>query len=127
MGPIKEGDRFFRVSHVGRSPRCDWVVVVRVGRKWAEIVREDLVKRFPDRADWRTDRFEIETMNLDGGRFTSPGRVYRTEEEYRDRLLRDRLWTDFRRQVVHIYTPRDLTAINILKAADALGLRLKEE
>lgn len=122
MGPIKPGDRFFSVS-ANRRPRLAWVVVKEVGRKWARYVTEGY-----ERVEHFGGRFDLETFAIDGGRFGAPGRVYRTEEEYHTKIRTAALWDDFRRRIDRSFTrPAHLTDIAILKAADALGMKLESE
>jgi hypothetical protein len=115
MGPIKPGDRFFRVrpSRGDRPPQTDWITVESVGRKWANF------------GCWR---FNTETMIVDDGQFSAKTRVYRSEEDYHASVRLDALWREFRHQIDRSYTrPEKADELAILKAADALGLRLKEE
>lgn len=116
---VKVGDRLFAVSRVGIRIDARWIVVDKIGRKWAEF-----------RSEGRTSfgRFDIETMKIDGGSFTSAGRVYPSEDAYREVLRLDELWTELRRRIDQTYIrPLHLTEISILKAADALGIRLESE
>lgn len=125
MGPIKPGDRFLMVheDHRGNTAKHrNWVTVVKVGRKWADFEHEGRGWRRKDH------RFDMETMMVDSGGFTSPGRVYR-DEAHIDQVERfNRLWNEFRHQIERRWTrPESINDIAILKAADALGFRLKEE
>lgn len=53
------------------------VTVTRVGRKWAHI-------------DWRRERFNIETGWIDGGLYSSPGKVYYSEQQYEREISHDK-------------------------------------
>lgn len=122
MGPIKPGDRFFSVRS-NRRPREAWIVVTKVGRRWADYVTDGY-----EAAPHFGGRFDIETLRIDGGRFSSPGRVYRTEDEYREQARLSVIWQAFRTKVDRSYQPPDkVGVVDILKAADALRFRLKEE
>lgn len=117
----KVGDRLFSVTgDFGRAEkRTAWVRVTKVGRRWAEYQEESF--------DWRHSghRFDLETMKIDGGGLSSPGRVYRSEEEYQASLRVAALWRRFCRSVERA-SPNGLTEVDILKAADALKIRLDE-
>lgn len=123
MGPIKPGDRFLLVQRLHRGDvRKTWVTVTKVGRRWAEYQ--------PDGRTWRQtdDRFDMNSGHIDGAQFSSPGRAYRTEEEYETHERLKRLWADLRKTIDRAYTiPEGVTDLDILRAADALKIRLKEE
>jgi hypothetical protein len=63
------------------TPRTE--TITKVGRKW--ITLGD---------DYRQARFDAETMRIDGGTYSSPGRVYANEEDYRSTTLKEKLWQD---------------------------------
>jgi hypothetical protein len=116
---IEVGDRFLAVTgDYGRPQKSfTWVRVTKVGRKWAEYQKEG------SSGLWTVGRFDLEAFRIDGGNLTSPGRVYRSEEEYQASVRLAALWRDFRQQVAR-HSPKDLTEADLLKAADILGLRL---
>lgn len=121
--PIKVGDRLFVVNK-GYSGRFleRWATVTKIGRKWADLQFEGRASRH------RADRFDMETMELDGGDFTSPGRVYRSKEEWRWEARDERLWKEFHDAIRHLYKkPANVNDVAIFKAAEALGIRLKGE
>lgn len=126
MGPIKPGDRFYRVRHLrARSVEADWVRVTKVGRKWAEFVRAKYFKAGePPRSP--AGRFDMETLKLDGGSFTSPGSVYRTADEYEWAVREEKLWEQFRRALDRLHRkPDNVNDVAIFKAAEALGIKLE--
>lgn len=123
MGPIKPGDRFFVVEDRTRNRvHTTWATVSKVGRRWANFKRDGFTRELKE------DRFDMEDMTIDSAGFTSPGRVFRSEEEYAAEGRRQALWREFQQRIGRLYNlPPKITAIDILKAADALGFRLKEE
>ena len=122
---VKVGDRLFVAIAVRRSGVVDstyWVTVTKVGRRWAEFQREGLGWRHAEH------RFDLDTMRLDGAGFSSPGRVYPSEEAYRTETRLNELWSELRNRFDRLYMrPDGVDEIRILKAADALGRRLESE
>lgn len=125
MGPIKPGDRFYRVRVLSRNPVTDWIVVRAVGRKWATFVVEKFAGLDHVQPDAHA-RFDMETFKLDGGRFTSPGRVYNTADEYEWAVREEKLWEQFRRALDRLHRkPDNVNDVAIFKAAEALGIKLE--
>lgn len=123
MGPIKPGDRFFAVEEkIHNRVMTTHVTVTKTGRRWVSFKRDGSTH------ERKEDRFDRETFRIDGAGFTSPGRVYPSEEAYREAKHAEAIWREFSRAVDRQYgVPEGKTKIDILKAADALGFRLKEE
>lgn len=120
------GDRFYRVvtnDHRGIPPKTDWVVVTKIGRKWASFLKED-----KESYAHLGGRFDIETGFIDGQGFGPGGRIYDSEEAYRKAVRADRLWAELTKAVRGLWRrPEKVGEIEILRAADALGLRLESE
>ena len=120
------GDRFYRVTDSlrhGFPPTCDWVKVEKVGRTWATACPEG-------REEWSRARvrFNVLTGRLHHEGFSSPGRVYDDEEAYRTAERCKGLWQEFQSKLRNQYAvPDGVTEIDILKAADALKIKLKGE
>lgn len=86
------------------------VEVMKVGRKWAEVSRE------------RT-RLNIETLELDGGVYVSPGRCYLSEQAYRDEQALSAALFRFKRDVSELRTSTDqITVENIRHVRNLLGM-----
>lgn len=124
MGPIKPGDRFYRVRFRGRRVDTDWIVVTSVGRRWASFVPEGSgLKHAPPGPGYRFDK---DTMKLDGGAFTNRGSVYRDAEEYEWAVRDEKLWEHFRRALDRMYRkPDNVNDVAIFKAAEALGIKME--
>jgi len=124
MGPIKPGDRFYRVRLRGRESVADWIIVCSVGRRWVTFVPEDSgLRHAPPGPEYRFDR---ETMKLDGGAFTNRGMVYRDRDEYESAVREEKLWEQFRRALDRLYRkPDNVNDVAIFKAAEALGIKLE--
>jgi hypothetical protein len=81
---IEVGQKLWYVGNRrGSEPR--WVEVSKVGRKWIETERGL--------------RFDIATLNADGGQYTSPGRAWITQEAHAYAVEKNRRWSEFRTMV----------------------------
>jgi len=80
---IKPGDELIAVRHDGTIYVRNWTVL-RVGRKWAVM-------------DCR--RVNLETLEIDGGDYSSPGRCYLSQEHYEQENRRRRAWNELRYRV----------------------------
>lgn len=90
---MKVGDRVFvqywqRRYHRDGEPLVEHVIT-KVGRKWAEIKEPSRVDR-----DYHM-RFDMQTLRIDGGSFSEPGRVYLSREVWEEEQERMNL----RRQI----------------------------
>jgi len=104
---IKPGDRVYAVTQNIRR----YTEVCKVGRIWVECNHYG--------------RFDKQTGRIDGGRYSSPGRVYRTEEEYLERIELETLIRRLRNLLTQI--PNDgVTADDIRAAAKLLRIELPE-
>jgi hypothetical protein len=117
------GDRFYRVETLNhREPRCGGVVVEKVGRTWATAYPEGR----PNFKHLKC-RFDMETGRLHHEGFSSPGRVYDDEKTYKDAVRCETMWSEFRRKLNGQYAiPDGVTELDILKAADALKMKLEK-
>ncbi len=83
-----------------------------MGRKWVHLV-----------AGGTTYRAAIGHPYLDGGRFSSPGRIWESVEAYAEAEARAEAWRDFRRVLEgHHYAPRGATPENLLRICGILGI-----
>lgn len=82
-----------------------YMSITKIGRRWITI-----------KDGGHTERFDAETMHIDGGQYISPGRVYLHEDDYRNTLEINKAWADFARRLSH--TPPDhitMTDISTMK------------
>ena len=80
------------------------VTVTKIGRKWITIGH---------------DRFDADSMWLDGGRYSSPGRVWLTRTDWEARKARDALWNTFWQMMNRQYrAPDHLTTADIQALID---------
>jgi hypothetical protein len=94
------------------------VVVSKIGRKWVSISRNG----------HDAGRFDPESGYVDGGQFSSPGRVWRSAAEHDAEAERVRVW-DLLKSAIrsHIGGPRpDVTTDDIRAAAKALKIELSD-
>ena len=72
--------------NVRGKPQPRIATVSKIGRRW--ITLDDFAKN--------PTRFDAETHAIDGGAYSSPGKVYGSEAEYRDTTLTQEMWKDLR-------------------------------
>jgi len=107
---MKVGDKLYFVYY-DRS--CGYLEVVKVGRVWAYLSNGY--------------RIDLKTLRSDGGNYSSPGRAWKSKEEYDASYAKDKLWLIFRILVREVKVDNDFTSKQIVKAAAALGIDLDEK
>lgn len=95
-------------------PHGGEAVVTNIGRKWAEL------------NDGRYPRINIETMEADGGKYSSPGRCWLSQLDYDMDTSRTHVWNIFVKRVRdQYYTPKSgITEQAIRDAASLLNITL---
>lgn len=91
--------------------------VTKIGRKWVT-----LGNGFRENAY----RFDVDTLELDGGDYTSPGKVYLSEEAYHQETALMGAWKVFQDRIRFFgyqTTPKGLTLADIEAASNALKLK----
>ncbi len=88
--------------------------VTKVGRKWVEFQRS---------AGWRSkdDRFDHETMRLDGGAMSWRGKVYLDEAQYMQEVETEKAWKAFVNRLPH-RAPNHMTMAQISVIAKMIGV-----
>jgi|SRR6478736_6764285 len=84
--------------------------VLKVGRKWAKI-------------DLRDYQFDIHTLQIDGGQYSSPGRVYLHELDYRNDIILKKVSADLYGKLNALPRP-GVTIEAIRQAAILLNIEL---
>ncbi len=108
---FKVGDTVFLVYDERRRGLGREVQITKVGRKWIDI----------NNGQHRIDR---ETLRIDGRGYSSPGRVWRTKEEYEDHAKTSQLWSSLKRFVYDNHQiPQGVTKEKILQASALLGMK----
>jgi hypothetical protein len=89
-------------------------IITKVGRKWASF-------GFREKVD-------IETGWIDGGQYTSPGKCYLSEEDYRKETALREAWRELSVQLSYLPYPKHITHEKIAKVRELLEIsKLKEE
>lgn len=124
-GDVKVGARLLRVEDVdrrGKPPLKTWVIVTTIGRKWASFEDENHRGR-----PHMGGRFDLDSFRLDGGGFTSMGRVWLDELDYDLASEAKETWRRFKtamRDNWSDYPPNGLDAGDIREIAKRLGMEL---
>ena len=71
--------------------------ITAIGRKWITF----------SRGPGREDRFNAETMNLDGKGYSSPGRVWQSKAEYEETLAINHAWQNLFFKFRNLHTRPD--------------------
>ena len=114
---VREGDQLYYVPAYRRDGSGYDIVVTKVGRKWAGFRR-------PSALSLRDEgRFDISTFAVDGGGFSSPGNIYRSEDDYREFLNMERRWSNVARGLRSIYRrPKHITSADMDKIEEIFHL-----
>ena len=98
-----------------RKPAGEEATVTKVGRKWADV------------SGGHGRRFDIETWDLDGGRYSSPGNVYPCRDAREKEISRIRAWRNLSDAIdrYRYGAPPNVTIEAIQQAAELLGLEVK--
>lgn len=124
-GDVKPGDRLFRAQrgHRQNDPlRTDWIVVSKVGRKWAEFHPEG--QKHPGK--WSLGRFNIEDGRLDA-EFGYGGLIHRNEEAFTAHTAAVETWGKLYRKLQWKALPPGVTEADILTAAELLKVDLSDD
>lgn len=86
-------------------------IITKIGRRWIS---------FKSTKIGRESRFDAETLVIDGGQYSSPGKVYPSLDEYHERSECGRLWTEYRRKLPW-RPPAEMTCERIKQLIEELG------
>lgn len=116
MGGWHVGARVLVVYDLNqRGPRKKWASVTKVGRRWIEFLKDGFLSRN------KTDRFDAETLQVDGGAYSSPGKVWLSECEYDHQTELAKAWSDLVRRLSHT-PPPSMTMEALNRFASDCGL-----
>jgi hypothetical protein len=93
---LKPGDTLVAARTDGTLYAGQWTIR-SVGRKWAVIDSP------------RSRRVDLETLEIDGGGYSSPGRCYLSPEHYEREMQRLALWKQLREYVNTFNPPPSMT------------------
>lgn len=89
------GQKLFCVeNNWRRKASYKYIKIQKIGRKW--LTMED------------GDRVDKNTMYIDGGKFSSPGRAYMSEEDYQLETQKNEAWEKLRSLIRSRCTPEHL-------------------
>ena len=85
------------------------MTISKVGRKWLEL-------------DDGRYRANIETLDIDGGQDSSPGKCYVSKQDYDDEVALTEAWASLTRHFPLYSKPKHVTVEDIEQAKKLLGL-----
>ena len=117
---VKVGARLLWVERprwTGGSPTKKWIVVTKVGRRWASFLPEG------SRIE---DRFDMDTFYVDGHGYSPRGRIYADEWEHEMAVEATETWAKFKAAAYRAgAVPDGMDAKDIMLIAKRLGLNLR--
>ena len=105
------GMNVYVAYHDQRRGKPFHATITKIGRKWITL----------DRGDYR---FDAETMQLDGGKYSSPGAVYASEDEYMQQTAIAKAWSDFKQKLSYSKAPMGITVCRIGEIAREFGIEV---
>lgn len=113
----KVGDKYFYAPNQNTTCTARYVTVTKVGRKWVELAGGH---------GWML-RVKADNVDVDGGGYSSPGRLYRNEEEYNQAVKRDRLWRTFKLGIERVWNaPNHLSTEDLEKLLQQFHVTIPE-
>lgn len=104
MEKIVEGQKLWYVPTDGRDKPHE-ITVGKVGRRWAE-------------TGYRL-RIDVETLEADGGKYSSPGRCWITREAWQAEQSRQAAWSDLKEKMNRSWSAPDGVSIDAIHKARA--------
>lgn len=121
---VKVGGRYLKVEDVDRRGRPvvrKWIIVTKIGRRWAEFYPEG-----DERYKHLHGRFDLDNFRLDGHGYQSLGAVWIDEWDYEMHVEKREVWRQFHNAVRQHYgePPANVDAGDIRQIAKRLGFDL---
>lgn len=113
---LKVGQKLFYVVSVNRSRNGSneiWLSVIKVGRKWATL-------------SGYNQRIDLETLEMDGGDYSSPGRCYLSEGEYWSQRELKKCWSTLTNAIHHRTVPDGIDTETIREFAAKCGIEITD-
>lgn len=102
------GQSLYLVPNRGCGYRCSGVVSIsKVGRKWATLDNDS--------------KMDLQTLDIDGGGYSSPGKCYLSEQEYIEYKEKKDYWLRLRNKIP--ISPPACTLETLKQVAALLGLQ----
>jgi len=91
---LEVGQKLWYVPNSSRDNQQE-VTIQNIGRKWAK-------------ADY-VSKIDINTLEVNGGQYSSPGRCYLSKEEYDNYVLIRSVWTELAKKITMYKLPDGMT------------------
>lgn len=91
---LEVGQKLWYVPSDSRQNQTE-VTIQSIGRKWAKVCY--------------VGRIDINTLEVDGGKFSSPGKCYISQEEYDNYVLIRSAWAELARKIPMYSLPEGMT------------------
>lgn len=112
MSAYKVGQELYYEPFDARDRNNRMVRIIKIGRKWLELD-----------GTWSKMRADIETLLVDGGKYSPPGQCYLSREARETEVLLLKGWRDLAKQIDGARTvPDGVTFEDIGKARELLRL-----
>lgn len=106
------GDKLYAVPTDKRMGKPEWLIVLKVGRKWLTLRREG--------AGFEWGRCDRDTLKVDSGGYAARYVLYRTKEEYEHMVERSKAWERLRALVDRVYSPPPHIPLDAVQQAIAI-------
>jgi hypothetical protein len=103
------GKTLFFKGHNDAGYHDRYVEVTKIGRKWVELSNRQ--------------RVLLTSVDVDGGEYSSPGRLYETLEDYQKELEIKKAWYSFVNCLAHTNPPEGMTLEKIDQLRVLVGLK----
>ncbi len=115
---LQVGQTLYYVANDRRDAHRDGgAEITKIGRQWATVC-----------IAYCNARVDLETLEVDGGNYSSPGRCYLSREAWEEEKLLRAAWREFQRDVERANAEGGLITVeNISAARQALGLKERSE
>jgi hypothetical protein len=110
--PLKVGDRLWLVEARGRTTQGNYVIVSKVGRKWATITDAEHPAR-------QRGRIDLRSLYVDNSGFGLRDRCYLSRQQYEDEVAADKAWREFRSEISTAFRRPSHVTINMIEQAKA--------
>jgi hypothetical protein len=116
----KVGQKLY-VEYMHRYHSADnWLVVAKVGRKWVSLVYES------SRPGETCHRVALDSTYLDGGNYSSPGRLWESKEAAQAHHALVKEWNLLKRNLEYSSVPEGVTLETIAQVRTLLNVPKKD-
>lgn len=104
---LKVGQRLYIAPNTHSHTPCYETITLSIGRRWANI--------------GSNGRVDLETLLLDGGQYTSPGKAYFSKNEYQEMAAKEAYWLELRNRLP--VNPPAVSMETLKEIAEMIGLK----